>query len=156
EAFAQGAPGSSFVSGWVEPGSRYGFGLRVLWSTEEYSPSSSAAAATTSLNVEPGGSGCRRARFVSGFAGAALGRLQAPPAVLASVSDEGSYDGVDTTARILPVFGSIATAAPFLSPSAWYAAFCTSGSTVVTTSPGSARLPVTVSMRFFRRLSVPL
>ncbi len=82
--------------------------------------------------------------------------FHAVPAVLASVSAEGSYDGVDTTARILPVFGSMATAPPFLSPSASYAAFCTSGSIVVTTLPGSARWLVRVSITDFSRLSVPL
>lgn len=75
--------------------------------------------------------------------------------MLASVSEEGSYDGVDTTARIFPVVGSIATAAPFLSPSASNAAFCTAGSIVVITLPGSARLPVTVSITVFSRRSVP-
>ena len=68
---------------------------------------------------------------------------------------DGSYDGVETTARIFPVVGSIATAAPLLSPSASYAAFCTSGSIVVITLPGSARLSVIVSMTLFSRVSVP-
>ncbi len=93
--------------------------------------------------------------MVSGFSGSLVSFFQATPAVLASVSDEGSYDGVDTTARIFPVFGSMATAPPFLSPSASIPAFCTSGSTVVTTLPGSARWLVTVSITDFRRLSVP-
>ncbi len=118
EAFSQGADLFSLARSRTVPGSRYGSGLSVGSSTFSYSPSSSAAAATTSLNVEPGGSGWRSARLVSGLSLSALSVFQAAPAVFASVSAEGSYDGVDTTARILPVFGSIATAPPFLSPSA--------------------------------------
>lgn len=57
--------------------------------------------------------------------------------------------------RIRPVFGSIATAAPLSSPSASYAAFCTSGSIVVRTLPGSACLRVTALSGFFSRSSVP-
>lgn len=155
-AFSQGAFGFSFDRSVVVSGSVYGSGLSVRSSTDPYSPSSSAAAATTSLNVEPGGSGWRSARLVSGLSGSLVSFCHASPAVLASVSDDGSYDGVETTARILPVFGSIATAAPFLSPSASSPAFCTSGSIVVITLPGSARRPVTVSMRVFSRGSVPL
>jgi hypothetical protein len=56
--------------------------------------------------------------LTSGFSGSEVSFCQAFPAVLASVSEEGSYDGVDTTARIFPVFGSMATAPPFLPPSA--------------------------------------
>ncbi len=156
EAFSQGADGFSLVRSFDEPGSGYGSGLSVRLSTEEYSPSSSAAAATTSLNVEPGGSGWRSARLVSGLSGSSFSRVHASPAVLASVSAAGSYDGVDTAARIRPVSGSMATAAPFLSPSASYAAFCTAGSTVVTTSPGADRPLVTMSVTVLRRGSVPL
>ncbi|MGX1121396.1 hypothetical protein RKD37_006759 [Streptomyces ambofaciens] len=155
-AFSQGAFGFSLVSSVVVPGRVYGSGLSVFSSTEPYSPFSSAAAATTSLNVEPGGSGWRSARLVSGLSGSLVSCFQAVPAVFASVSDVGSYEGVDTTDRILPVFGSIATAAPFVSPSASNPAFCTSGSIVVTTLPGSARVPVTVSSTVFSRGSVPL
>ncbi len=94
--------------------------------------------------------------MVSGLSGSPVSFSHASPAVLASVSDVGSYDGVDTTARISPVLGSIATAAPLVSPSASNPAFCTSGSIVVTTLPGSARVPVIVSITVFSRGSVPL
>lgn len=93
---------------------------------------------------------------MSGLSGSAVSFSHASPAVPAPASDAGSYDGVDTTARIRPVPGSIATAAPFLSPSASNAAFCTAGSMVVTTVPGSARRPVTVSVTVLSRGSVPL
>src|SRR5882757_7332368 len=128
EAFSQGADAFSFARSVFVFGSRYGFGLSVFASTSGYSPSSSAAAATTSLKVEPGGSGWRSARFVIGLSGSWVSVVQASESP--ALSWEGSYDGVETTARILPVVGSIATAAPFLSPSASDAAFCTSGSIV--------------------------
>lgn len=156
EASSQGADVFSLFRSVRVPGRVYGSALSVLSSTDVYSPSSSAAAATTSLNVEPGASGCRSARLTRGLSGSAFSFFQAVPAVSASVSDDGSYDGVETTARIRPVAGSMATAAPFLSPSASYAAFCTAGSIVVSTSPGSARWFVTVSRTVFSRGSVPL
>ena len=106
------------------------------------------------MNVDPGGSGCRSARLTIGLSSSPVSAFHSLESVEPLMS-EGSYDGVETMPRILPVFGSIATAAPFLSPSALYAAFCTAGSIVVTTSPGSARLLVTVSRGFFRRVSVP-
>ncbi len=153
-AFSQGAFGFSFVSSRLVPGNGYGSGLSVRSSTDPYSPSSRAAAATTSLNVEPGGSGCRIARLTSGLSASLVSLVQVSPS-LAPVIVDGSYDGVDTMARILPVFGSMATAAPFLSPSAEYAAFCTSGSIVVITFPGVACSLVTVSMTVVSLLSEP-
>ncbi len=57
--------------------------------------------------------------------------------------------------RICPLLGSIATAAPLSSPSASLAAFWTSGSIVVTTSPGAARFPVITPSGLFSRSSVP-
>jgi hypothetical protein len=56
----------------------------------------------------------------------------------------GSYDGVDTTARMLPVAGSIATTAPTypLSFMAEYAACCTAGSSVSWTLPPRGSRPV--------------
>lgn len=71
---------------------------------------------------------------------------------------DGSYDGVDTSARILPVDGSIAATAPFLSPRPLYAAFCAAAFRVVTTLPPSFSLPVIMSrvLRKKSRSSLPL
>ncbi|MNW56223.1 hypothetical protein D3C74_339300 [compost metagenome] len=60
----------------------------------------------------------------------------------------GSYDGLETSARILPVVGSIATTAPRWSPRASYAACWAAGSIVSSTDAPWGFLPV---MRPWRR-----
>lgn len=118
-AFSQGAEALSFFRVVRVPGRTYGSGLSVASSTEEYRPSSSAAAATTSLKVEPGGSGCRSARLISGCFLSADRSFHAFWSPLPEPANlPGSYEGVLTIPRILPVAGSRATAAPVLFPSA--------------------------------------
>ncbi|CAM5328070.1 hypothetical protein SALBM311S_06127 [Streptomyces alboniger] len=58
-------------------------------------------------------------------------------------SDVGSYDGLDTSARIRPLDGSIAATAPLRPASPRYAARCAARSRVVTTSPPGFRARVT-------------
>ncbi len=69
------------------PGSMYGTGLFVGSSTESYRPFSSAADATTSLNVEPGASGCRSARSTIGLSGSASSFFQVSPSFVPLMSD---------------------------------------------------------------------
>lgn len=153
-AFSQGAEGFSFDRTVVVPGSVYGSGLSVGSSTESYRPFSRAADATTSLKVEPGGSGCRSARLTRGLLLSSSSFCQASPSVVPLMPD-GSYDGEETMPRIRPVSGSIATAAPRSSPSASKAAFWTSGSMVVSTCPGAVCSPVRTAAGSLSRLSVP-
>lgn len=64
------------------------------------------------------------ARLSIGLSSLAFSCFQAALALSRSceASTFGSYDGLLTRASTLPVFGSSATTAPFLFPSAWYAA----------------------------------
>lgn len=103
-------------------------------------PASSAAAAVTTLKVEPGGYVCRTARFSIGLSASPLSRAQDRPTVASfPESAAGLYDGVDTSARIRPLDGSIAATAPLRPRSPSYAACCAARSRVVTTSPPKGR-----------------
>ena len=81
-------------------------------------PDSIAAAAVTSLNVDPGGSVVPIARLISGSRGSALSSLlrsaTAPKSCEASLF--GSKVGVEAIASTRPVVGSSATTAPCASP----------------------------------------
>ena len=71
-----------------------------------YCPLESAAAAVTSLNVDPGGKTSWMPRFSIGRSSAALSRFQASvTAEPVRGSSFGSYVGDDTIARIAPVEG---------------------------------------------------
>ena len=59
----------------------------------------------------------------------------------------GSYEGLETIASTLPVFGWMATTAPRWLPSASYAAFCTFGSIVSCTEAPFGSCPVTMFCR---------
>jgi hypothetical protein len=84
------------------------------------------------LKVEPGGYNSLTARFDIGRSLSLVSRFQAASILPRSwlARSFGSYDGRDTMARIRPVLGSIATTAPFLLPSALYAAFWAAGFSV--------------------------
>src|SRR4051812_23167561 len=111
-------PSDSFVSRVLVPGSRYGSGETVEASRSVTTPASSAAAAVTTLKVAPGGYVCRPARLSIGFSGSSFSRAQADSTASPFPdSSAGSYDGVDTSARIRPVAGSIAATAPLRVPS---------------------------------------
>ena len=120
-----------------------------------YFPVPSAAAAVTSLKVEPGGRTSSIARLFSGLGLAFSRRCLVLPAATKSwlAIRLGLKVGLETIARILPVRGSIATTAPrTLLPSARspsYAACCASGSTVrVTLPPFGASLSTRSMTRF--------
>ncbi len=99
-------------------------------------PASSAAAAVTTLKVDPGGYVLRTARFSIGLSASPFSRVQdRPTAESFPDSAAGSYDGVDTSARIRPVDGSIAATAPLRPSSPSYAACWAARSRVVATSP---------------------
>ena len=116
-------------------------------------PLSSAAAAVTSLNVEPGGSVVWIARLSLGSAGSSLSFLSYAATSLRSwlASLLGSKVGSDTIARILPLRGSSATTAPCTSgpialrPS--YAACWAAGSRVSSTLPPLGAELLTMSTR---------
>ena len=76
-----------------------------------------AAAAVTSLNVEPGGRVVPMARLISGLPGSfsslAASEPTAPKSCAASAL--GSKVGLETIASTLPVLGSSATTAPWTS-----------------------------------------
>ncbi len=151
-------PPASLVSRVEVPGSVNGLGVSVAASGSSTTPWSSAAAAVTTLNVEPGGYVWRSARFSIGRSAAAFSRAQALLlAVLLPDSSPGSYEGVLTSARIFPVAGSTAATAPFLPPSPSYAARCTDGAMVVTTSPAGccSRVSAVHSGTGASRASVP-
>lgn len=118
------------------PGSRYGSGESVALSRSVTTPASSAAAAVTTLNVEPGGYVCRTARLSIGLSGSEFSRYQ-DRAVAAAFPDStaGSYEGLDTSASTRPVDGSIAATAPLRPSSPSYAACCAAALRVVTTLP---------------------
>jgi hypothetical protein len=122
-------------------------------------PSSSAAEAVTSLNVEPGGYSWSFAFESSGRFGSFVSRLYAAVADLTScdASSFGSNVGLEAIARISPVEGSIATTAP--SPAFWSsraATSCRFGSIVVTTLAPFRGRPRIWSTRVDGRRSVAL
>src|SRR5262245_50793006 len=112
-----------------------------------YRPDASAAAETITLNADPGGAVVEIARLSSGWSGVVFNRLYAAAALVVSwlARGVGSKLGVEAIARILPVFGSIATIAPTspgepLLTSALYASVWTLLSSVRNTlSPGLRR-----------------
>ncbi len=137
-AFSQ--PLAPLISRVVVPGRVYGSGESVGSSRLPTTPASSAAAAVTTLNVDPGGYVRCTARFSIGRSGSAFSRAQVSRAVLPFPdSSAGSYDGTDTSARILPVDGSTAATAPLRRRSPSYAARCAAGSIVVSTWPPGLR-----------------
>ncbi len=119
-------------------------------------PLSIAAAAVTSLKVDPGASVIWIARLRSGWVGSALSSSYLSVAAVKSweASWLGSKVGSETIARILPVAGSRATTAPCTSgPSACSpsnAAVWAAGSRVSETLPPSVLLPL---MRSTRRVT---
>src|SRR5690606_18514607 len=137
---ASAQPREEFVSPVVVPGSRYGSGESVGASRSLTTPASRAAAAVTTLNVDPGGYVCRTARFSIGLSGSAFSRAQVSRAS-APFPDSGcgSYDGTDTSARIRPVDGSTAATAPLRERSPSNAARCAAGWIVVSTCPPALR-----------------
>ncbi len=103
-------------------------------------PASRAAAAVTILKVEPGGYVSRSARLSIGRAGSSFSAVQAVFALVpVPESTDGSYEGLLTSARILPVAGSRAATAPRLPPSPAYAARCTAARTVMAAFPPAGR-----------------
>ena len=115
-----------------------------------YCPLSSAAAAVTILNVEPGGYVSRIARLSIGRPVAESSRSYALRIAGGSCEARrfGSNDGVLAIARIAPVLGLIATTAP-RAPcrrNPRYAARCACGSSVSVTLPPLGGVPVRVSM----------
>ncbi len=93
-------------------------------------PLSSAAAAVTTLNVEPGGYSPWVARLSSGaeYEQAAV-RIRVIAEKFSSTTF-GLKVGLEAIARIRPVFGSIATAAPHFPDSARTATCCARESSV--------------------------
>ena len=96
-------------------------------------PVSSAAAAVTILNVEPGTNRPALARSRSGAAGVHAPRIASIWPKWPSTRF-GLYDGDEARTSTRPVFGSMATAAPHLSARPAIAARWPSRSSVVTTS----------------------
>ena len=88
---------------WLEFGNASELGESTMESGT--SPSSSAAAAVTSLNVDPGGYTSRVPRFFSGSSSAFSSSSQASRWAARSTVDSrfGSKVGVETSARISPV-----------------------------------------------------
>src|SRR5690606_22272189 len=101
-----------------EPGSVYRAGLGSV-DSGVHSPVAYAAAATRILKVDPGGLSSRLARLSRGFGFIASSASYAVSAWLAlwTASVLASKPGVETIARMRPVDGSTATAAPWRSPS---------------------------------------
>lgn len=95
------------------PGIVYGSAIPVCRSMSVTSPFSIAAARVTSLKVEPGAWGLRSATFSMALPLSAESASQAALS-LAPAMLPGSKEGLFTTARISPVLGSMATAAPCL------------------------------------------
>ena len=105
---------------------------------------SSAAAAVTTLNVEPGTKRPAVARLSRGEAGShgAVIRSMAPKF---SSTRFGSYDGEEASARTAPVVGSRATTAPQFPASSSIAARWAFMSSVVTTLFPSRVMPWSLS-----------
>ena len=108
------------------------------------SPLLSAAAAVTSLNVEPGAEVRSTARLVSGSRSLSSSLPYAVRIALGSCEDNdvGSYDGRLAIASTAPVVGSSATTAPTRPASPSYAACWAARSNVSTTEPPVILRPV--------------
>ena len=110
-----------------------------------------AAAAVTTLNVEPGGNVSDSARLANGRFGSVLSRLYASCAALVLWVDSrfGSKLGMDAEASSAPVVGSSATTAPRgtrlrLLTSSAYAFSCVLLDSVSSTLPPAGFLPVNI------------
>ncbi len=129
-------PLDSFVREVLVPGRVYGSGESVGSSRSSTTPESRAAAAVSTLKVEPGGYVLRTARLSMGLSGSRFSVAQ-DRATAERFPDrtDGSYDGADTRARIRPVAGSTAATAPLRPARPSYAARCAAPRRVVATSP---------------------
>ncbi len=124
-----------------------------------YLPLASAAAAVTSLNVDPGGYVSDSARSSIGWFGSLVSVSQACRCLVGSWSARafGSYDGLVTRARMAPVVGLRATTAPLRPASPFIAAACAAGFRVSVTEPPRGWVPLSRSASRLTnsRLSLP-